>query len=124
MTGTRCLDFLLSEPENINDICNSKLLGTPLHFACMSNNLPSVKNLIRRGAIINVIDHLGNTPLIYATEVKNLEMLRLLDEHGADGNKKNYEGLDAYYLGINSDDKDIRFFYLGNSKYRNNQTLI
>jgi ankyrin repeat protein len=88
----------------------------------MSNNLEAVKILIRRGALIDPIDHLGNTPLIYATEMKNKEMIRLLDEQGADGRKKNFEGLSAYYIGLNSDNEDIRYYYLGNYKYLSGNT--
>ena len=123
LSGTRCLDFLLDDPNNVNELCNSKLEGTPLHFACMSNNLLAVKNILRKGGNVNSIDHLGNTPLIYATEVKNLEILRILDEYGASGDMKNYEGLNAYYIGVNSDNKDIKFFYLGNPKYRSNHLI-
>lgn len=116
--GTKCLDYLLGDPNNVNVICSKELNATPLHFACMKNNLKAVKSLLKYNANVNVADYLGNTPLFYATENGNLEILKLLHEYGADGLKKNFNGVNCYQIAMNQDNRDVKYFYLGQNQYR------
>ena len=117
-SGTRCLNFLLEDPNNLNEICNSNLKATPLHFACINNNIEAVRSLCRKEAVINCIDYLGNTPIFYAVENDNDDIMKLLDESGADGNMKNYEGLDSYSIAFYNEKEKAKNFFLGNIKYR------
>jgi ankyrin repeat protein len=118
--GTRCLEYLLDNPSNVNVICNSRLKATPLHFACMKNNLKAVKVLCMRGANVNIPDYLGNVPMMYATENSNIPILRTLHEYGSDGLKKNEEGLNSYSIAMHQeqDSNDVKLFYLGLEKYK------
>jgi ankyrin repeat protein len=118
--GTRCLSFLLDDPHNLNIICD-KVKATPLHFACMQNNLKAVKILCMRGANVNKPDYLGNIPMMYATENGNIDLLKVLHEYGSDGLRKNDEGLDCLSIAMNQDQEnnDVKLFYLGLEKYRN-----
>jgi len=116
--GTKCLDYLLGDPNNVNMICSIELNATPLHFACMKDNIKAVKSLLRYNANVNVADYLGNTPLFYATENGNLEILKMLHEYGADGIKKNNNGVNCFQIAMNQDNRDVRLFYLGQNQYR------
>lgn len=116
--GTRILDYLLKDPNNANMICSEELQATPLHFACMKDNIKAVKSLLRYNASVNVSDYLGNTPLFYATENGNLEILKLLHENGADGIKKNFNGINCFQIAMNQDNREVRLFYLSQNQYR------
>lgn len=116
--GTRCLDYLLKDPNNVNMICSNDLQATPLHFACMKDNIKAVKSLLRFNANVNVSDYLGNTPLFYATENGNLEILKLLHENGADGVKKNFNGINCFQIAMNQENREVRLFYLSQTQYR------
>ena len=55
--------------------------------AVRSNNFGRVRQLLREGGIkINVMDHLGDTPLTHAAIQGNIEIATLLIQHGADLN--------------------------------------
>lgn len=116
--GTKCLDYLLGDANNVNMICSKELNSTPLHFACMKSNLKAVKSLLKYNANVNVADYLGNTPLFYATENGNIEILKLLHEYGADGIRKNNNGVNCFQIAMNQDNRDVKHFYLGQNQYR------
>lgn len=116
--GTKCLDYLLSDPNNVNLICSKELNATPLHFACMKNNVKAVRSILRYNANANISDYLGNTPLFYATENGNLEILKLLHENGADGTKKNNNGINCYQIAMNQENREVKLFYLSQNQYR------
>ncbi len=84
----------------------------------MKDNIKAVKSLLRYNANVNVADYLGNTPLFYATENGNLEILKMLHEYGADGIKKNNNGVNCFQIAMNQDNRDVRLFYLGQNQYR------
>ncbi len=54
--GKKCLEFLLREGRNIEEICNKFDLATPLHFAVIGNRTENVKYLLRMGANPNARD--------------------------------------------------------------------
>lgn len=116
--GTKCLEYFLNDPNNINEICDTKIKGTPLHFASITNNLAAVKVLCRYNAVINCKDYLGNTPLFYAVENDNEDIIKVLHDYGADGNIKNEEGLDPYQIAIYNQKEKARKYFLGNQLYR------
>lgn len=124
--GTRCLDHLLDDTNNLNEICNTHLKATPIHFACIQSNIKSVRSLCRKGANINMTDYLGNTPIMYATENGNLEIIKTLISYDADALKKNQEGLNAIQIAIHQGNRNVKMYYLGLEKYKhlNEQDFI
>ena len=64
--------------------------ATPLMFACQffgsHSNIDIVTELLKHGADVNKMNHLGKTPLIFASELGCLELVRLLLNHGANIN--------------------------------------
>ena len=108
----------MEDANNLNEICDSNIKGTPLHFACLNNNFNAVKLLCKKDAVINCIDYLGNTPLFYAVENDNADIINLLHEHGADGNLKNNEDLDAYSIAFYNEKKKARKYFLASIQYR------
>jgi ankyrin repeat protein len=124
--GTKCLEYLLDNPNNINVISDSKLKASPLHFACMKNNLKAVKLLCIRGANVNMPDYLGNIPMMYATENGYIPILRVLHEYGSDAMKLNDEGLNAISIAMHQEQEtnDVKLFFLGLEKYKNFENKI
>ena len=84
----------------------------------MKNNAKAVKSLLRYNANVNVADYLGNTPLFYATENGNLDVLKMLHEYGADGLKKNSNGVNCYQIAMNQENREVKLFYLSQNQYR------
>jgi ankyrin repeat protein len=56
--------------------------------------------LLRAGALPNVQDGDGNTPMHYAVMKEDVNMVRLLDEYGADARIKNKADLSAIDMTI------------------------
>ncbi|MDB5969729.1 MAG: ankyrin repeat protein [Hydrocarboniphaga sp.] len=72
---------------------------TPLIAAVSQNQVACVKQLIARGADVNLADHAGWSPLIHAAYFgSGEELLSLLVDHGANVNAQNNRGLTALYL--------------------------
>jgi ankyrin repeat protein len=78
----------------------------------------AVRVLLRKGANVNMVDHLGNTPLIYATERGDLEIIKYLIENGADALKKNKEGLNPIQIALHQENRNVKFLFLGTERYR------
>jgi ankyrin repeat protein len=57
---------------------------TPLHFSALNVNLEATKALVERGAPLNNINKLGDTPLFLAACCRNSEVFRYLKGMGAD----------------------------------------
>jgi len=104
--------------NNLHDICNSHIKATALHFACMQNNLNAVRSILRKNPNLNMGDYLGNTPLHYATENGNLEILGILCDYGADALKRNKEGLNSIQIAIHQNNKEVKLFFLGIERYK------
>ena len=60
--------------------------------AILSENLNSVRQVLRYGEELNQIDEYGFTPLIEAAIVDNIELIRLLLDQGADPNLQDATG--------------------------------
>jgi cytochrome c len=73
----------LDTGANINE---SDGTATPLYYAVMVAQLAAAKLLIERGADVNTVSTLGDTPLGPAVGRRNIEFIRLLLEHGANPN--------------------------------------
>jgi ankyrin repeat protein len=76
------------------DINNRNSSGeTGLHIAISCNNLRVMRELIKKGANINIKDNWkGQTPLHTAIKKKNINCVRILLENNADIEIKNKEG--------------------------------
>jgi len=67
------------------------LLGlTLLHKAVKEENIEAIKELILLKFDINALTNYNNSPLHYAYETGNLELIDLLVKNGANTNKLNY----------------------------------
>ena len=55
----------------------------------------------------------------FAVAAKNLSMVRMLDEYGANATNKNVDGICAIDVSITEDMRDIKLHFLGQQKYRN-----
>ena len=83
--------------DNINQIFFlNDFTGTPLIFACKTNNIELVEKLLKKGADANKnyiykdrYSHIKKTetPLFLACKTNNVELAKLLLEKGADANK-------------------------------------
>jgi cytochrome c len=73
----------LDAGANINE---SDGTATPLYYAVLVAQLAAAKLLIERGADVNTVSSLGDTPLGPAVGRRNIELIRLLLEHGANPN--------------------------------------
>lgn len=65
---------------------------TPLHTACLNDNINDVRSLIDLGADVNLIKNGGTTCLLIACQNNNIEMVRLLLENHAKPNLKTIGG--------------------------------
>lgn len=63
-----------------------------LHLGARSYNLELMKLLFKYNGDINKQNNYGNTPL---HQIKNMDMVKFLIEHGADPNIRNYKGKNA-----------------------------
>jgi uncharacterized protein len=57
-----------------------------LFNAVKHNDIQSVQSLLKSGVEVNVLDEAGQTPLMWATERKNIGMAKLLIDKGANVN--------------------------------------
>jgi len=62
--------------------------------ACCIGNETVVKYLVDHGAEINIVNNLGETPLLYAcsNDTGNLNLVKYLIEHGTDINVADNDG--------------------------------
>ena len=89
---------LSNHSEKFNNI--EDLYGdTPLHIACIKNNLEMVIFLISKGACINKKNKFnGSTPLHYACFNKNLKIVHILTKNGAIIDEKNEYGCTPLHI--------------------------
>ena len=76
------------------------VLNGQLFAAVEKNDLPLLKNLLKRGAQVNAKDRLkyGQTPLMLASKHGHLEILNELIDHGADIDDTNIDGYSAIII--------------------------
>ncbi|AXY04464.1 ankyrin repeat protein [Fowlpox virus] len=91
------MDILLSKGIDINfkdDIGN-----TALHYACdYRNGLNMVRHLIKNGADINIENDYGTTPLACAVSTRNIELVSILLDSGADPNSSSSSSIGTKVL--------------------------
>ena len=90
-----------------------------MHFAILSNNYDNAKLLLKHQANPNAKDSSQNTPMHFAVAAKNLSMVRMLDDYGANATHKNVDGICAIDVSITEDMRDIKLHFLAQQKYKN-----
>lgn len=116
--NSKCLEFILSQKEGfLNQHCNNINKSTALHFAVISECYDNAKSLLRHGALPNVQDGDGNTPMHYAVMKEDIKMVKLLDEFGADAKIKNQSDMSAIDISVSEDLKEVKVFFMSRSQY-------
>lgn len=80
---------------DINKQCDE--VRTPLHYACCSNNTLLVKDLLKKGADVDVEDHDGCTALHTACRYECLSTIEVLIHCGSDIHKRDKCGRTALH---------------------------
>ena len=82
--NSKVLELLIQNGANVNQRDASTY--TPLHRAALENCTKNVEILIQNGAEINAMSEhsSGQTPLLFALWTRNVELIKLLLENGAD----------------------------------------
>nr|XP_056710191.1 oxysterol-binding protein-related protein 1 isoform X1 [Euleptes europaea] len=93
------LETLKKKEVSFNINCKgrskSNLGWTPLHLACYFGHTGVVKDLLKAGAEVNVLNDMGDTPLHRAAFTGRKEVAMLLLEYGADTSIVNGNGQTA-----------------------------
>ena len=71
-----------------------------LWAAASAGDMAQVERMVRDGAPINGKDKSGMTPLHYAAQSKNFQLVRVLIQHGADVNAKTNENVTPLSLSL------------------------
>lgn len=98
------VQLLVSEGAEVN---HTSSMGTALMAAIVKNHIVVVQFLLEQGAEVNVWDDRGITPLIYAVQFKNQEMLKLLLDYKPDLTHTDKTGKTAFEYAIFSGDEGI-----------------
>ncbi|KAJ4388133.1 hypothetical protein N0V93_008738 [Gnomoniopsis smithogilvyi] len=70
-------------------------------------NVDGLELLLQNGALVDAVDHNGQTALMLAIEFHNPKVVELLLKHGADVNKKTARGTTAMCCGLYSADRSL-----------------
>jgi ankyrin repeat protein len=76
------IEFLVERNANVNAVDVQGV--TPLMIASINGDEPTVKILLKAGAIVDLIDHSGDTALSHAESGMNLRLASLLRNYGDD----------------------------------------
>jgi ankyrin repeat protein len=82
-------------------------MGTALMAAIVKNHFPVVQFLLEKGADVNLSDENGTTPLIFAVQFKNPEIIKLLLNYKPDFTHIDKAGKTAFEYAVFSGDEVI-----------------
>lgn len=85
-----------------------------LHYAAQNGSLEILSACCEKQANIDVLDHLGKTPLLCAVEAANLSAAIFLFSHGADVNLRDSRGLSTLHYAVMSDSEEMVQWILKN----------
>lgn len=98
------VDFLLIKDANVN---YKSEMGTALTAAVFRGNFDLSTKLLNREANPDIADLKGVTPLMYAAQFKNKDIIKLLLQFNADRSLKDISGKTAFEYAINSKDEEV-----------------
>jgi cytohesin len=100
------VELIIAAGADINSKCYSEQADgwTPLYFACLHENTKAVELLIAKGAKINPISDLGNTPMHVVT---NTEIVEILIDNRANFHFKNKEGFSPLHNAVKGGHSDL-----------------
>ncbi|CAG9323380.1 unnamed protein product [Blepharisma stoltei] len=87
-----CCETLLDYGTNIDINARDDHERTPLHIACLYSHLSIAQLLTRSGALLNISDIYGNTPLHYVILIGNTEFINWIFLKNPNTEVKNKEG--------------------------------
>ncbi|OIP01265.1 MAG: hypothetical protein AUJ98_05070 [Bacteroidetes bacterium CG2_30_33_31] len=105
-----CSLFFIFQTTRLFSQTDTVKLSDNLLKAAAINSLDSAVDFLKQGAKINFKDEKGNTPLIYAIQNNNFDMVKMLEFNSADLNLKNNEGLTPLITAIRTSNFDIAEF--------------
>lgn len=98
------VEFLLKEGANINF---QSEMGTALTAAVFKGNIELSTFLLTNKANPNLTDFNGVTPLMYAVQFKNKDMIKLLQKFNADKSLVDNKGKTAFEYAVFSNDEEL-----------------
>jgi ankyrin repeat protein len=87
--GLEYITQLLEKPASVGSSQPPDPSTHPLFKAIKEDRLDHIKDLVAKGADVNLRTTTGSTPLMYAADGNKLEIVRFLLAYGADVNAKN-----------------------------------
>jgi len=93
--------------KTVKDINYNSSNGTALASVAVKGDVPMAKVLLENKANPNIADPSGVTPLVYAVQFQNKELIALLLKHKADKNQKDKDGKSAYDHALFSNNQEI-----------------
>jgi uncharacterized protein len=102
--NTAVAEYLAPRVNNINYNSSN---GTALASAAVKGDTHLCEVLLKNGANPNLADPNGVTPLVYAVQFENKELVALLVKYKADKNHKDNEGKTPYDHAVFGNNKEI-----------------
>jgi ankyrin repeat protein len=84
----------------------------------LADSYENAKYLLKRGALPNHKDAVGNTPMHLAIGMKSLPLVRLLDQYYADANVQNIDKVTPLEIAITENIRDIKMYLLSQKRYQ------
>jgi uncharacterized protein len=97
-------EYLAKTVKNINYKSDS---GTALAAIAVKGNVSLADILLKNNADPNISDSAGMTPLLYAIQFKNRELIQLLIKYKADKNLKDKDGKSPFEYAVATKDQEI-----------------
>lgn len=85
--------------------------ATPLHYSANSSSLECTSLLLQRGAVVDVQDKNGNTPIHFAVENKSIEQCAELCKYKANPLIENNDKLSALDFAEGEHNKELVSFF-------------
>ena len=80
---------------------------TAMHFAAREGYAVIVSKLIEKGAVVDIADDFGNTPLLLAVKHGHIDLVNMFINQGVRMEQRNLEGHDIWQYAIDRDDDEM-----------------